>query len=708
MANNNEEQEFAELASLEAFEAEEASQPEIEVAPGQTHFVNPDTGRTEALPEEHQNHEVQEIDAAVLGAVEGVPFAKDALSGVSALGDILANKELGIDQIGEQYQAHKDDWDSAINEAEAKHPGSFIAGDVASGAMLPMAGGMRGAMVFGSLSSVSRLEDRNPYDALKMGGIGGILGAGGHAVGKGLTKVASFVGEKIGMIGTKAGGEAIAGSEKGLTRELNKHIGKFYNRGGKKSQTQATIEFSENMMKKTVDGEPFLTRAQSFDRTAEKAGIIKKRLGKDIGKALDAVDPETKFSGQNVYNEIRESMGLAAKELSDNPDTVAEAAAVDRLLKETFFESVQDGTEKLTEEVATGVVDNAGKPIFRKVEKLVPVMDQKAKEFSLKRLFKLKQDISASGAATRGFGKQLQGASEKKVLSLAESVDTSRISALGSIIEEAVDATEGSLPANINSLKSLNREWADMNMIEKISNKAAMGQMDGPVGRLKRLMGVRGLLVSNIQATTGANGAVSLVLGAAINEIVSDPKTTASIAVSMTKVADAIRIDPNSPYVKRLITAAALSSDALREELSSSASELNLLTSSVERTTDSTYTKSDDILNLLQKSEPETAKRLRAAIRNQDTSTMAQIMDSISKMPGIKKFVQPGIGWDGKVFTAEDVNHLSKQVKKSDISARQKQELLNNLRGDGTIPVINAEPERFFKFKQRNKKESAY
>lgn len=656
-------------------------------------------------------------EAFATGAVEGVPFAKDVLSGVMAAGEVLTSSEVGVDELGEKYNANKADWDVAINEAEEKHPAAFMAGDIGAGFAIPAARAMKGAMIFGAMSSVSRLEDRNPYAVAIATGGGATIGAGAFKLGQGITKMISFVGQKIGMVGNRAGAEAISEADKGSIRKLNRHIKKFYNREGKKSADSALQDFSSNMMKHKVDGESFLTRGQTFERTAEKASTLREKFGKEIGITLDTVDNKTKHSGQEIYNDTREMLGIAVKKLSDNPDTVAEATAMDALLRETFFETVETGVEKISREVNTNIVDAQGSPIFKKVEELVPIIESKAKEFTLKRMFALKQDIAKSGAAVRGFEK-LKGGSEQRVLGLAEEIDTARIGALGSkiesLVDEAVAIESGNLvkakilPEGVSSFRQLNREWADMNMVEKLSNKAAEGMSDGPMGELRRSMSLSGLMSLSLVKASGMNNTAAIILAASLNKVIKDPRTASSAAVGMKKIADAIRIDPNSPYLKRMITAAAVSSDYLREEVGAIASELNLHASSVKRTSDDATMKSDDILNVLQKVNPETADVLRQAIRNQDSTTIAVTMDSLSKIPEVKKFIEPGIGWDGKVYTPEDVNELTIQVKKTDISSRQRQELLNNLRQDGTIPVIEEEPERFFKFKQRDKTNPQY
>ena len=54
------------------------------------------------------------IGAMGLGAVEGVPFAKDVLSAGEALFEDA--------EFGEAFNSNKQEWDEMINEAEEAHP----------------------------------------------------------------------------------------------------------------------------------------------------------------------------------------------------------------------------------------------------------------------------------------------------------------------------------------------------------------------------------------------------------------------------------------------------------------------------------------------------------------------------------------------------------------------------------------------------------
>ncbi len=660
-----------------------------------------------------------EKDAVEKAAIEALPFSKDLLAGAEAVGDVLSEKEFGIDEIGERYQANKADWDQAINESAEKHPVISTVTDLGVSFALPVARTLKGAMAFGALSTASRLEDRNPYDFIKAsvtGALFGGLGVGaGHLITSAGSKMVNFVGQKIGMVGNRAGTDAIMAPNKGFIVKLNQHVKKFWNKEGNLTADEATQKFSGSMMKHKVDGEDFLVANQTFERTAEKAGILKDKFGNQLGEAMDVADEGILHSTQSIHDDILVSLKVvASKGENRGLATVEIAKDAEKMLKLQFKHTVDDGMDKVTNDVISKVVDANGNPIVLKVQGLVPKTTSKHKEMTLKELFQLKQDITKNGFAAKGFKKADAGV-DKHMIKAAEDMDTAVVNAISRKIESVIDGAAAKagkggkvLPKDVSSLRELNRQWADMNIVETLANKSAEEMSAGTMSGLRSLMSGKGLLTTALLKASGMKGATSVVLAAVLNKVSSDPRTAASAAVGLTKIASAIRVDPNSPYIKQMIVAAAVSSDALREKVASIGSEINLLESPVSRTSSSLYEKSDDVITLLQDKDPALADALRQAVRNQDTNTMAQIMDQVSKLPGVAKFIKPGLGWDGKVFTPEDVQNLSEKVKGTDISARQKQEHLNKLRDDGTIPVMQQEPERFFKFKQRDKSKPQY
>ena len=405
------------------------------VKTGQTHTIDPVTRRSVPLPEGVASEEGGELKAMALGAVEAIPGAKDlAAGGEAVLGGILDGN---LEQIGEQYNSNLATINKHINESEDKFPDQFFAGDIGASLALPMGKGIKAAMAMSGLSSVSRLESRNPWDMVDAAKTGVAIGAGGALVAKGISSSFNFVGRKLGFLSKSAGANAMHSGSTGEAEQMAKHNRKFYNQEGNKTAHETTNEFVDDIMKQKVDGEDMFVAGQSFERTAQKAGIKKDQIGRQMGEALDGIDGQVKVSGQDVYDDI--SSNLRIEQKLRNPNiTDAEKLklqAQKHALEAEFFSEVQTGVEKIKKQVKD--VDIHGAPILRNVEELVPVFERKAKEYSVKGMHELKLSAGKNPTSFSGF-KKIDKIGDKQVLSAAQEVNTAITSTLGRSAEKVV------------------------------------------------------------------------------------------------------------------------------------------------------------------------------------------------------------------------------------------------------------------------------
>ena len=65
-------------------------------------------------------------------------------------------------------------------------------------------------------------------------------------------------------------------------------------------------------------------------------------------------------------------------------------------------------------------------------------------------------------------------------------------------------------------------------------------------------------------------------------------------------------------------------------------------------------------------------------------------MDQVSKAPGADKFFEPGIGFDGVVYSEEDKQQLELQLKEANIPGAQRIQMINALRKSGIVPDMNS------------------
>jgi len=287
---NEEENEFEELAMLEEFEAQEAANSEI-VDSYQEQEVE-DTAKAVVQKEQGMTNT---LEAAALGAVEGIPFAKDAL----AAGETFL--ETGVDDFGENFNRNQDEWNDTLNKAEEDHPVAFTVGDIASGFALPGAKAVKGAMVLGGLSALSRSEDRDIWDAAAGAALGGAAFKAMGAVVKQGAKAINFVGEKMGLYSERSVAASLVGG--GNRVKVNQHIRKFFNDGGKKTQDEATHDFAEYILSKETQGKALLEKTDTPDSLALKFNSWREDTNVKISSLLKKNDRLLDDSEiRSVYN----------------------------------------------------------------------------------------------------------------------------------------------------------------------------------------------------------------------------------------------------------------------------------------------------------------------------------------------------------------------------------------------------------------------
>ena len=83
-------------------------------------------------------------------------------------------------------------------------------------------------------------------------------------------------------------------------------------------------------------------------------------------------------------------------------------------------------------------------------------------------------------------------------------------------------------------------------------------------------------------------------------------------------------------------------------------------------------------------------------------------MDQFSKSKASEKFIQKGIGWDGKVYDPADQEAVKKQIETTDVSHGQKLKALQELRTNRTIPQLQPESKTIDRFLKRDKDKPRY
>ena len=679
------------------------SESEEQFAPGQTHQRV--DGRTVPIEQEQLNPDQSpsQVDALALGAIEGVPFAKDALSA----GEAVFGQE-SDDSFGERYNKNMQQWDSAINEAEAKHPVTFTIGDVASGFAVPAAKGIKGMAALGAISGVSRSEDRDIWDAVA----GATISAGlGTAVNKGMEFVAgrlNVVGRKFGLIADETTKSVL---DSGKNRKvLNSHIEKFWQKDKKgnivKTAEEASSEFAEFLTNKTVAKRPLIEATDTSATTFTKMGKWKDEVSSKIDDVLTKSDRV--LDDQEVlsmYNAHKAALGIDDLLEAGGDEGTRKAAKLMKKLDEHYV--LDRPSEMKPMEVLRGF-DKNGNAI--KVTELVEASTgpMKFRKMTIKGINKKKKFFSQT--AENSFDK-------KSGTYLLDDVDFYKkgsgvlATSLEDLTEDITDETSKGL------LKNLNREWATANIGQELSGKLAKAQNADIVEKIKSIFNMRSAFIAGsavggfalgggVGSTTSTGIAVGLL---SLNSALRDPRTPAKSVARLRALSQHLQINPDSKYLKRLVVASGLSSDNFREALAGTTAELALMAESVFRTTDDAFKKSDDILSAVQFHNKEMAGKLRQAFERDDRSTVAALMDQLSKDPNTKDFIQEGFGWDNTVWSPEDKAIAIDQLMNNDkISFVERLLGKKRINETGKLEEIAPQKDRFEQYTRRNKSEPEF
>ena len=177
-----------ELRELEELNRMAEDQPEAEI-------------EAEPVQDKPLTEEIKEQATSLgLGAIEGVPFAKDAIAAVeTGVEFVEGNNDLSVEALKEGFNKNKSEIQEEINKARERNPVAFHSGDFASSAatmFIPGLNATKGlkaigaAAALGGASALSRSEDREVSDLLSGGASGAVFGALGLGVSRGISKVA--------------------------------------------------------------------------------------------------------------------------------------------------------------------------------------------------------------------------------------------------------------------------------------------------------------------------------------------------------------------------------------------------------------------------------------------------------------------------------------------------------------------------------------
>ena len=697
------EAELREIALREIAEEELANEnketPTVENQEVPEVNVDPSMGVQIDVPQEFQN---DETDRAIqMGATQAIPFAKDAISYGKAL------YQGGLQDIGERKQANLKEWEEEYKKTLEKYPVHTIGSDIAVSSLMTV-GSLPYQIAGAALSSASRTETRDPSDMALNAGLGGVavgaLGLAGKAV-KGVAGAVSqgkpyqYISRQLGLFKQGPVQNQLAISSKGISKGVAEHASRF----SKAPTTEKAVKdfYDRASSIKRADGLPLLRPMQEYGETAAQAKNLLKQKSNELGKVTSLLDDVvTDIPVESVEQRILE------KTLIQNPiteeDVLFNQKVTDKVksyfIKQTTVKKVPTTLKK-----PSSVLDSKGNPLMEDVVEMVEHETVVPLKFNASNL----QEHKIKAAQQLSERDWSQADSNQPFLK-------SFYRAVRDVADETLEAGASQLDeGSINAYRQVNMEWADLHMINKLTDTAA--KTEGNIfSKGRALLDARDVLLTVPKGSSGqkkAAIAVASTLGVMSGEASATPKTQQTFE----RVANHIEAFPDSNYVKRILTGASVST--LSEEgddspfesaITSVNAELVLLDSPIKRNLADIKGKSDYILESLEYHNPTMATAFRNALYDNDDETIRATMNQASQLPEFSAIFEKGKGIDGRVYTQEEKDQLKSEVDSMDVSYIQKLKLQKELQLNGTIPQVEEEPERFFRYNKRDKSKPNY
>lgn len=600
------------------------------------------------------------VEALSTGFVEGVPFMKDAISGVEAIGEEIASEDpLSIDGAVDKYRTKLEEANDTINKAEEMAPIATGVGDfVGSLASLPI-GGAKGATAVGALSGLSRSEDRSARDLAA----GAALGLGGYGVGQALSKGARSVSNAMSRKAAEMGDESLLGilgaNKAGGAQSINRHIKR---NGG-----------DANDLLKTIRSKGIVQAGDSEQDILTKVMAAKKESGANIGAFFREVDEVYKpeIPAQSIRNRVESEVAS---------DFLASSDPGTREIGESLISFSEHMGRKSVKQ--NKVMKHSGKYLPSGAPEMIPEITEEIidEPFNMVKLHKMQSDIT----------KRIHSIFKRNSVDATAAKEQERLvaSKIRNIIDETIEENS---PEAIGMLRGLRKTHGNLATVgDLVEDKVAKATQDvtGGLQQFLRSKTVPIALGTVVGGPTGAGIAL------AADFLIRHPKTPSYIATGMPKVAKLLQVNPAGKMAAKLSAAAHMSSDRFNKALRSVIAEMHLTEDPLPRDIDEVLKRRDDISNYLLEDQPTLYKEWMEVVDNGEPDDVARFMDKVSSTRSGRKFVQNGMGWSGRAYSETDKAAVERQLKNTPMPAAHRQKLLNALRKDGTIPNEEEIPQR--------------
>jgi hypothetical protein len=649
-------EEQKELEELEAMEAAGAFS-DAPSQPALTPEEEAELAELEAMELELQGQNAVEdsysnLESGAMGLAQGTSLGfADELGGAAKTAIDVVAGNASFSQISDQYKKNRDLLRKEFKEAEKDNPKSFMAGDITGGVAttlipgLNVAKGLGAAVKVGALaggaSALGRTEEEDIQDQLVdtlMGaGFGAAAGGVGYGIGKGFDKAGKFVGEKI-----KSGGES----------ELMRALG-----------------FTS------------MTAKKNLDRVAKSKGISNIEM---LGEVIEETAPDGKaiFSplrGENgQFTALRETVDAYGKGIAEIVGKVDDSLEIPPVNPKNLLNRLKGDLTKVFN-MDSGVESKA---VTKFVDDLINP-DSLTEAWSLKRLWGFRKsvdsitDFGGSDALQNNIKRQARKSIEnllRENLESAPNMAVNQADELGeTVLQKYLNASD-----KYGKLRTVQDAFYDNIILKK----------EGVIGALRKSIHFGGL---GIGAAAGASvgGVPGMIVGGVLGRAVQQGLGGKVIGKALTKAGTVAA--KNNRYAERLIMAAGRSGEAFEMALSYGEAIHDFTIEPLQRSTQAVIDNFPKINALLSEENPELAKNLQDAVESKDENLIGGLMSGVSLDAKASKYIQPGIGWDGKAISEGDIKTVESQIKGAPISSRQKAMLMQQFSSDRVIPQIEEE-----------------
>lgn len=639
-------------------------------------------------PEIPEGDQYSGLESAGMGAVEGVPFLKDAVAGIESIGEIITDEEveLSLDTWGESYKRNKREIDEELNKAEKQNPAAFFAGDMLGGigstAFIP------GALVtkiatsaaIGAADSLSRSEDRDIDDAIR----GAAFGTAGGVLGKVAGKALKAASKKSTSVLTNLLPDAVKDAVGITTKTSRKHLSRHLERTG-----QSLEDFSDNLLKAASDdGGKLFTRGQNFTDTLTKVKTLTKSKGEKLGNMLHDVDSlAVPINGDDIGISLKSKVSDLFRHSDDGKL---------RDISRSIDDYVDDAVQK--SEWKTHILKRSDGSTYTKE---VKTFTGEFKEFNLTKIHQLQKDIRKRIAP---IFKRATAATDIQSMEQDRKVAT----ALGEVMDDMIKGVEVQSGVSLDAIKGLRKNYGNLSYIQDSLEDSIIENSAGWIGGLKQSIfagsAARGSLMVGGAMMMGVPTGAAIVVGAGLNAALTSPKTPAAYVAGLEKLASMVAKNPNNPLIHRLSIAAAGTIEQFTESVSSVIAEENLRDSPIGRTIPDIKRQMNSILSMAEFHDKPAAKALREALATKNDEALATIMDGFMSNPALKDFFGEGVGIDGKLYNQADIEMFDKQINQANLSLVEHQRLKAELHEQRKIPQPSNQPAPHLQHQPRNKK----